>query len=756
MDQSYFIGGKAAGLITLSGINGINVPAFAVIGARDSADQVQDTVRRFIAENPGLDTVAVRSSALVEDGSKASFAGAFKTVLNVRADEKDILAAIADVQHEGERKLADVFNLAAEKSVAAVVQRMIDAPDAAGVCLTQGFGAEDKAYLLINFRRGLGDSLVSGADGGTQLKVLRSGDFSADTLKKYPFLPDLRCAVLAIEASINNQPLDMEFAVKDGTVFMLQLRPLVTMSPALPALRRDVERESLTLARDVAKIPANDLYCDMTDINPRELLGAGPRQVNIDIFKRIFADDIVESARAEVGYAPLHQGLLRQVGAKPYVSMRAAAYSFRPDGLSDATYEKMASLYKRKLEARPDLQDKVEFDVFVTHSDQLPQFFAQNSGFFTGAEQREIASCFDRLDKRMRGEIRRFCDDYPAQIETLRRLADGVSAGKKEVADVMDALRQGTALFVKTARLAFYQKSLCDRLYGVDDVRGFLTALDTPSERLQRALHLFALRQVDEAALTREYGHIRPGQMDIDSIPYRKDIDKSLDLPRFRAMTREQAQAALEDMAQKSLAQNDAVAALGYPQRQDIADLRVLLAAREHVKHVFMRIYDVLAEKLRVVADVAPRPGCPVLLPPVLSQGTDLACLHVSQASGTYFTQKKVEAMPLVVTDDNLHSLTRADVQGKILIMDHADPGYDFLLLLHPAGIVTRVGGPASHIAIRVNEYAIPACIGCGIDPAGVDCSKPYILDCAAQRNYTPVDGNAAAAPRKKHVPYTP
>ena len=102
---------------------------------------------------------------------------------------------------------------------------------------------------------------------------------------------------------------------------------------------------------------------------------------------------------------------------------------------------------------------------------------------------------------------------------------------------------------------------------------------------------------------------------------------------------------------------------------------------------------------------------------------------------GSYFGKEIVCALPLAVTEENLHRLTREKVEGRILVMDRADPGYDFLLLYKPAGILTKVGGPASHIAIRVNEMRIPACIGCGIDPSSIDEGKAYMLDCQNKKH---------------------
>ena len=53
-------------------------------------------------------------------------------------------------------------------------------------------------------------------------------------------------------------------------------------------------------------------------------------------------------------------------------------------------------------------------------------------------------------------------------------------------------------------------------------------------------------------------------------------------------------------------------------------------------------------------------------------------------------------------------------LDGKIVIIENADPGYDWIFAYDIAGLVTKYGGANSHMAIRCAEFGIPAAIGCG------------------------------------------
>jgi hypothetical protein len=53
-------------------------------------------------------------------------------------------------------------------------------------------------------------------------------------------------------------------------------------------------------------------------------------------------------------------------------------------------------------------------------------------------------------------------------------------------------------------------------------------------------------------------------------------------------------------------------------------------------------------------------------------------------------------------------------LKGKIIFIENADPGFEWLFSCKISGLVTKFGGAASHMAIRCSENGIPAAIGVG------------------------------------------
>ena len=70
-------------------------------------------------------------------------------------------------------------------------------------------------------------------------------------------------------------------------------------------------------------------------------------------------------------------------------------------------------------------------------------------------------------------------------------------------------------------------------------------------------------------------------------------------------------------------------------------------------------------------------------------------------------------------------------IKNKIICIEAADPGYDWIFSKKIKGLITKYGGANSHMAIRCAELGIPAAIGCGDQPIDrIKKSKYCIIDC--------------------------
>ena len=178
----------------------------------------------------GMTSFAVRSSALSEDSAQASFAGEFETVLDVHSDDM-IRAAIHTVRHsrhaERVRVYSEAHGIDAAHDMAVVVQRLVRA-DLSGVLFTADPVSGSQTQMAGNFVFGFGEELVSGeAEPFTFTLARPKGRYEGpDELKRYARRLYKLGARLEEELGC---PQDIEWAIADGKLYLLQSRPVTTL-----------------------------------------------------------------------------------------------------------------------------------------------------------------------------------------------------------------------------------------------------------------------------------------------------------------------------------------------------------------------------------------------------------------------------------------------------------------------------------------------------------------------------------------------
>lgn len=234
-------GGKARSLAAMRQ-DGLPVPdGVVLLPASFTGDDLTAEAAAWLSgelARLGSDRVfAVRSSALSEDSADASFAGAYESVLEVPADQ--VPAALATVRASGRAARVAAYAEArgAEDAgqVAAVVQLMVSA-ERAGVLFTVHPLTRELDTMLGNAVSGLGESLVSGAATATEFTLHRpDGGFTGpDELR--PFGGKLHALGHRIETTFGGVPQDIEWAIADGTVWVLQARPITTLRGYQPRM----------------------------------------------------------------------------------------------------------------------------------------------------------------------------------------------------------------------------------------------------------------------------------------------------------------------------------------------------------------------------------------------------------------------------------------------------------------------------------------------------------------------------------------
>ena len=230
---AYSIGAKAERLFRMKR-NGLPVPELFCVTPDVQAQEVNAYVRKHFSEGV---LFAVRSSATAEDSAACSFAGQLDTFLFVPAEHlwEKICECRASAGSESIQRYLSINHISRNDfQLNVIVQVMVDA-DCSGVLFTanpQGILSE----TVITVGSGTGDHVVEDRVPVTTYYCDRSDNtYYAEVRGNAPKLSaELIADLLRTAADIRKMfscECDIEYAVKDGKLYILQARPITTLHP---------------------------------------------------------------------------------------------------------------------------------------------------------------------------------------------------------------------------------------------------------------------------------------------------------------------------------------------------------------------------------------------------------------------------------------------------------------------------------------------------------------------------------------------
>jgi phosphohistidine swiveling domain-containing protein len=177
--------------------------------------------------------LAVRSSGVAEDLPGASFAGQYETVLNVRGIDA-LLEAVrkcwASVFNPRVKAYQGVKGQTGVPRMAVLVQKLVSA-DAAGVAFTANPVTGDRSETVVSAVRGLGERLVSGQVTPDEW-VVKDGNATCQSAPEGAINANQARAVAELARRVESYyrvPQDIEWAITDGKLYLLQARPITTL-----------------------------------------------------------------------------------------------------------------------------------------------------------------------------------------------------------------------------------------------------------------------------------------------------------------------------------------------------------------------------------------------------------------------------------------------------------------------------------------------------------------------------------------------
>lgn len=736
--------------------------------------------------------LAVRSSARNEDGRGASLAGAFDSVLHVPSQDTEALKAA----------IAKVVSRYACGEDQVLVQPMIPHVALCGVVMTRTLD-DGSPYYVINYDdvSGRTDTVTSGSGISKTVCIYRGAREEYFDSQRLLAVLNL---VRRVEAFFGDLPLDVEFVVDaEGRAHLLQARPIAAARHWRDQVAETVSRRIRHVeayARDIMAVRPGlagkrTILGVMPDWNPAEIIGITPRPLAMSLYRDIITRRVWRLARQRMGYRVLPPvELMLSLAGRPYIDTRASFNSFLPAGLDEAVAERLVDVWIERLDAHPELHDKVEFGIVPTvldfdfdavfrerYADVLPQAgrLAYKAALRVVTNRALRPAGANPAD----GSLEKALEDACLLERRQRHLMPPtIPAGTPfslaaSLTSLLEECKEwGTLPFSIAARHAFMAESLLRsavRRGALSEERlaAFKRTIRTVSGELSHDFAAAVRTPALQPAFMARYGHLRPGTYDILTPCYaRRDLfsDAGISPEPPRAETFR-----LTDAESDGLALLLDEAGLDCTPRRLLDYARRAIAGREGIKFIFTRHVCAILETIAAWGECLglDREACAMLpldvitgslhaplpdearayyasvieeqrrqydlarslrLSPLIRSIRDIYVAAQQRSEPNFITARYVEA-PVSVLNGQENSV--GELHGRIVCIESADPGYDWLFTRQIAGLVTCYGGANSHMAIRCAEYGLPAAIGCGgiLYERACQASR-LVLDCAGKR----------------------
>ncbi len=756
------VGGKAAALGELIRRGERVPPGFCVTTEAYDAGVIPRAEITEAYQRLGAGPVAVRSSATTEDLPDASSAGQLDTVLGVTG-VPELMAAIAkcwDSLH-GTRAVAyreahGVGHAAARMAV--VVQRMVD-PAVAGVLFTANPLTGRRTEMMVDAAPGLGTAVVDGSSAVDHY-VLDGSPAGGSGCLDPGQLAELRAVGQRLQDHFG-RPQDVEWAIDaDGTVWLLQSRPITTLFPLPPPTGKPLPRVYLEfghvqgMLRPVTPMGMSTLRAMIAGM----LASLGVRADIVDIGGRLYGDltDLARhpSARKRlvkllaVDFGPRAQAAMEHVLADPRFAPRRQRTRRTGGARGQARTAARAVAGIIRALARPEAARLR----LMRAVDDLRVASAAPDGPATAADRLRFARAHDRAESP---------DDiiWPIVAGMLAaalppRLLDGV-AGPGEIHTVLGGMPHNVTLEMDLALWRLARDAGAHRRL----------LLDTPPDHLTAQYRRGTLPDIGLAAFLQAYGHRGVAEVDLgvprwaeDPTPvfamianYLRVTDQDQAPDRRFARAAATAEATLDDLAVRARRRRPvrgriavfllrrARALAGLREAGKFAGLYGLQAVRQQllligaelagtglldepgdimfltIDEVAAAVHDAADHRDTVTGRRAVhrrelrRASVPVAL---LSDGTDVETM-LPAAPAADGALRGVGAAAGRVTGPArvVHDPATAHLEpGDILVTATTDPGWTPLFLTAGA-LVTETGAVMAHGPTVAREYGIPAVI---------------------------------------------
>ena len=522
----------------------------------------------------------------------------------------------------------------------------------------------------------------------------------------------------------------------NSSPLLLQVRPLMEKKvykdlifTEKKVIEQNVKKYEALKETTNDRFGVNQLFSNMSDMNPAEMIGKKPDNVAFGLYKFMFTDSTWNIQRGEFGYRKYKPAKLMELfNNVAYINVNHSLNSFLTRSLQVDSCEKIIQHQLEKLKENPHLHDSIEFNISRSSYvfDTEGEFAIEYKDIISPEEIHKWHQDLIEIDSLNKSTLEK---NNKTMLKAFSLLDGNFDYSKKEN---IKFIRDNMALpFTHHSRLGFVYFAQVNSILRKDVIteaqkNSLLLSVKSISTKMKSDAYQVKLGKKSLSSFLDIYGHIRAGNYNLSS----SNLKNNLEFTELLVHNSEpqDENISLQKVIFSNIDKYFELNNIPYTASAWVEMFQTAIATRENSKFYYTKGIDgilneidkqnisdeELFQRLNIEFNQENTINLDLkntLMPDLISSSDDFYLYEEMSKDGNYIGQGTVSGKVLLL--DN-YSNQPYDLDNKIVVIPAADPGWDWIFNYKIKSLITQYGGPNSHMAIRCAEHNIPAILGVG------------------------------------------
>ena len=719
MNNRLSYGNKAKNLEYVAKNTDIEIPYFKEIYLND-LNNIENIVDSFSQK------IMIRSNSSSEDKEFSSSAGKYLSIGPIERNDLETIKKSWEMV---------VGSYEEQDNQSVIFQNYIENAKSVSVLTSYKVGSDSAYRTFSTYYGSETDAITSGKYSEiNNFFMHRSFDILPKKYEKYNVYLKI---ITQLEDLFKNKQLDIEMVLdKNNSPQLLQVRPLMgkklnkkSIFDEKNAIDRNLKNYKKLNKTTADRFGTNQIYSNMSDMNPAEMIGKKPDNIAFGLYKFMFTDTTWNIQRGEFGYRKYSGGKLMELfNNVAYINVNHSLNSFLTRNLQKESCEEIINYQLNKLKENPHLHDSIEFDISRSSYvfDTVEEFSKEYKNIISPSEIIKWHNDLIQIDTQNKSTLEK---NKKIILSTFSKLDKSFEYSKKEN---IKLIRDTMALpFTHHSRLGFVYfaqlNSLLEKGVITEDQKNLLLlSVNSISTKMKADAYEVKIGKKTLEGFLDVYGHIRAGNYNLLSSNLKNNLN-------FTESLINNSEQPLEDnILPKDIYTNIeeyfTINEIPLEASAWIDMFQEGISTRENSKFYYTKGIDGILNEVgekntsdRELFDLldiefneentSDMRLKNVLMPDLITSNEDFYFYEEMSKNGNYIGQGTVIGDVLLIDNE---ANRPNNLENKIVVIPAADPGWDWIFNYKIKSLITKYGGPNSHMAIRCAEHNIPAILGIG------------------------------------------